>query len=60
LICLVALLAGTYSVGEYHDGAPRAFHELVGLDLDEAAGILGEGEALTRAWAIVNLKHWSP
>ncbi|MCP4359514.1 MAG: hypothetical protein GY796_16005 [Chloroflexi bacterium] len=101
----VNLLAESKSVGEYHEGAPRRFHELVGLvssgagaegqpyvpqagyltaalvtpwdgldttavpqwdtavlglDLEEAAGVWVEGEALARAWEIVNQKYWSP
>lgn len=35
------LLAGPYSVSEYHDGAPRAFHELVGL-VSSGAGAEGQ------------------
>jgi len=96
------LLAEQKNVGEYHDGAPRTFHELVGLvssgagaegvpyvpkrgyltavyldsapkttmstwnadtlglNLDDATGIWVEGDALARAWEIVNLRYWSP
>ncbi|MCP4425582.1 MAG: hypothetical protein GY803_13895 [Chloroflexi bacterium] len=101
----VILLNEYKNVSEYHDGAPRRFHELVGLvgsgagaegqpyvpksghltaspltiregmdltavprwdaaalglDLADATGIWVEGEALARAWEIVNQKFWSP
>ncbi len=96
------LLAEQKSVSEYHDSAPREFHELVnimssgagaegqpyvpeigmvtavfldqtdttnlpvwdtavlGLNLDDVYETWLEGDALARAWEIVNGRYWSP